>query len=131
MTIQEIEYIICKDKGIRPGALHTDSRKQELRETRQLIMYFALTNHCGTQYEVGGYFGRDHATALHSKRVIENNIASSRDYAKEILRYKRKFDIAFGHVKIEDIDKDIVILSNRLAYLKNLRNDLITNSLYN
>lgn len=130
MTIQEIEYIICKDRGIKPSYLHVQSRKRELRETRQIIMYFALLNKCGTQAKIGGYFGRDHASAIHSRKVVNNMIETNKEFAQTIEYYKRKLEISFGHTSLDDLEKDISIISNRLVYLKKLREDIIQNSIY-
>ena len=67
----EIDDALCYLTRLSMDELRTRSRAPELVEIRQVGMYFYILN--GNSLSLSGkVFGRDHATALHSKKRIEN-----------------------------------------------------------
>ena len=127
MTIMEIETIICKERGVDPEILHIEGRQiTEFVLTRQIIMYFSFMYRCGTQFSIGAFFGRDHATALHAKKVINNLIETDKRFAQQIRDYKIQIDISIGFVSIPDLKHEIITVENRLGRLKFLLAELET-----
>ena len=67
----EIDDALCYLTRLSMDELRTRSRVPELVEIRQVGMYFYILNG-NSLSRSGEVFGRDHATALHSKKTIEN-----------------------------------------------------------
>ena len=110
-SMEYIENIVCNYLKINPMELHTDSRRQDLREARQKAMTLCIES--GFKHEeVGEYFERDRCTALHaqkrignlckSDRVLKNEMdlyrvklglsSSMKEYLDELLNYRNKID---------------------------------------
>lgn len=83
VSIEFIEYIVCVKRNINPSDLHVKSRCRPLCEARQIIMFFSLLIGY-TLSEAGGYFGRDHATAMHAKNAVNNLIDTNKGFAEDI-----------------------------------------------
>lgn len=63
---------ICKHFDLALEQLQVKCRKRDLAFPRQIIMYF-LTEYTDMTYkQIGGLFGRDHTTAIHSKDTIKD-----------------------------------------------------------
>jgi len=73
MNVSDIENIVLDVSELKQEAILSNSRKQELVKARQLIMYFAVLyfKKSMTLYRIGSKVNRDHATVLHSVKVIE------------------------------------------------------------
>lgn len=117
MNIQEIEKIVCAGENIDPVVLHenTSTRVQKLKEARQIIMYFAVTELRMSHLSTGQFYNKDHSTTFHAKKVIEDLIYTDKIFA----------------AKIEDFRKDIKAVLNmqKVAYnfaeiLKPLKADI-------
>lgn len=95
--ISNIENIICIGEGVTPHEIHCKSRNGELKETRQIIMYFARKMTSMSWSQIAGYFDLDHATAMHAYNTIQNLIDSDRNF-----RLKMKaHEIRLKAIKIE------------------------------
>jgi len=66
------------------GRLYTKSRLTDVRRVRQISMFFMkdLTNL--TWGQIGDYFNRDHATAIHSYKVVLNEFETDAIYRHDI-----------------------------------------------
>lgn len=85
-----LEMFFYDDRGVEPLELKTRSRKRELLEPRQMIMHCLLRNTDGSSTKIGHDYSRDHATALHAAKVVDNLIetdAKLRDDYIRMLRY--------------------------------------------
>ena len=73
-TIETIEEVVCKVRGIDPEDLHRRTRRREICETRQIVMYFAvLDKH--TQAFTSRYFGLEHCSAIHARKNVERLVS--------------------------------------------------------
>lgn len=88
--IEQIESIICIGEGVTPTEIHCKSRNGELKETRQIIMYFSrkMTNMSWKQ--IASYFNLDHATAMHSYNTIQNFIQSDKKFKQKIKMHETR-----------------------------------------
>ena len=79
-------------KIMHVGYLRKRSRRRDEAKARQIVMWYLQKYENYTQYEAAALFGRDHATALHSRNEIENMI-ETRDpiYYDKILAFLNKF----------------------------------------
>jgi chromosomal replication initiation ATPase DnaA len=100
-SIEYIESVVCAKRGILPQMLHIKSRSRELVETRQIIIFFSMLSG-NTILSSSNYFGLNHATAIHSKKHINDLIDFDKNFKLEI----------------EDIAKEI---ENGESYHQNLQ----------
>ena len=60
--------------GVTKEQLMSNSRKQNIVISRYICMYFFLEYQKCSTASAGGYFNKDHATAIHARKVIRNRI---------------------------------------------------------
>jgi len=73
LSLESIENAIYNLTGWDFEALKVKLKTQELCFARQLCMYaIYVTNNDKSLSDIGKLFGKDHATVLHAKRLIES-----------------------------------------------------------
>jgi len=144
--IEAIIEIICTGEGISKEELTKKSRDMELVFARQLIFYFCYELNLGTYRYIGSMAGKDHATVLHSVKVIKNYIDTDKckaekikEYWKTILQYRDKEkseisifvidstlrkDIELTNSLISDLENKIILAKNRLKELQETINQI-------
>lgn len=71
--IKNIVEIVARQKHMTPERLKKKSRKREIVEARQLAMYLAKEYTTASLATIGYEIGKkDHATVLHSCKVVNN-----------------------------------------------------------
>ena len=76
MSLHTIERVVCETLYIPDVRICT--RERRIVFARQLCHYFAMSYELGSLSEIGQYFGgKDHATVLHSCKVINNYIETN------------------------------------------------------
>jgi chromosomal replication initiator protein len=91
--IDKIEDIICKELGMNPIAIHVKDRTKEIKETRQIIMFFARKMTKQSFGQIAGYFNLDHTSAIHARKTIQNYIDTDISFSKQISFYESKLKI--------------------------------------
>jgi hypothetical protein len=129
MTILEIETIICTARNILPAYLHVKSRERFIKETRQIVMYFALEYRCGTQLSIESYYDLRHPMAWHSRNVINNLIDTDKRFAQQINDYRYMIDKSNGIIDVNTLDIEIKLSEERLVRLVKLRDEININVL--
>ena len=111
--IQKIENIICIGEGLTPEEIHCKSRNGELKEARQIIMYFAkeMMPSSTTWKMIAGYFGLDHATAMHAHQHITDLMDSDKSFRDKIKRHEMR-------LKAIKIDKLVTIAVDKFKPLE-------------
>jgi chromosomal replication initiation ATPase DnaA len=66
--------VVCDYQKMPETRIFANTRKREIVFARQVIMYFGNKYKQGTLRELGDMFGKNHSTALHSIRTINNLI---------------------------------------------------------
>jgi len=144
--IDAIIEIICTGEGISKEELIKKSRDVELVFTRQLILYFCHELKLGSDKYIGSMIGKDHATVLHSVKVIKNYIDTDKckaekikEYWKTILKYRDKEkseisifvidstlrkDLEVANMLILDLESKIILAKNRLKELQETINQI-------
>jgi chromosomal replication initiator protein len=88
LTLWQIETTCAKFFDVEKAQLNT--RRREVVEKRQILHYFAKNYTRESLSCIGRYFGnKDHATVLHSERVINNLIGTDRRFALFIFQIKQ------------------------------------------
>ncbi|MCQ2286555.1 MAG: chromosomal replication initiator protein DnaA [Bacteroidales bacterium] len=73
ISIEYIQKVVCDYFGIAVDKINANTRKREIVQARQFCMFFAKKYTKLPLSTIGKYCGdKDHATVLHSCRVIEN-----------------------------------------------------------
>lgn len=86
---------ICEKYKTTVFDLNTDSRKREVVLPRQIIMWGLSERIVENELSltaIGGFFKRDHATVLHSKRTINNKIETDIQFREEIMMLLNEFE---------------------------------------
>ena len=64
---------VCNHFGTKPESIALKTRKRELREPRQIVQWglvLGVVPNALSLANIGQLFGQDHATVLHSKKVV-------------------------------------------------------------
>lgn len=85
ITISAIANIVSRHTGIPVQTMKTETRKKQIKEARQIAMFFAYVNDIGTLEYIGNYFNRDHTTVSNAKKVIGNFITTN-DPIKDVIK---------------------------------------------
>ncbi len=70
--------------GISVDLLFTKTRKREVNDARQVVMYLAKKLAKLPMTVIGQRLDRSHATVIHGCRVVEDRMASKKKFAGEI-----------------------------------------------
>ena len=90
--IEVILTIVGESTGLTPEQIKMKTRKRETVEARQICMTIAKELTKCSLSKIGSLIGgKDHATVLHSNKVINNLIETDRTF-------KGKYDMIMNHV---------------------------------
>lgn len=114
--LTEIENIICIGERINPPDIHVRSRNDKLKETRQIIMFFAKEIYPSMTWQaIADYFGLDHATSMHAIKTIRKLMQSDVQFRKKIKYYRSQLSSLKIEVIKKPITDEITILEFNLA----------------
>ena len=88
------ESILVDFYGITKEQLFSKSRKREYCEPRQVIMYLDQVVLKKAQRDAGLRFKKNHATAHHSKRAIENLLKTNIEFRERFTRLLNRLAIS-------------------------------------
>jgi len=77
-SLVEMAQLIASELQTSIDELRQPTRKQEIRSKRQTAMYLLKLYGGFTLTQIGGLFYKDHATVLHSCRVVEWDMLTSK-----------------------------------------------------
>ena len=97
---ENICKIICEGERCNLEDLKQDTNQIDVVYPRQLIMFFAYEFKTGSNKLIGDFFGRDHATVLHARKVIRNYYNTDKVKRQSIDEYREKIT---GIKKVIDI----------------------------
>lgn len=83
-AIEQISKAVAEYYNLYEKQLHVKSKKGILVKSRQIVMFTARELTKMTFTEIGGYFDRDHATAIHSHKTVKNEMATNQIYRYEV-----------------------------------------------
>lgn len=82
--MNEIAKIVAEYHGINPQLLQSKTRKRKIMFPRQIAMYLLRQRSGLTLKQIGGFFQKDHASVLHSVKVIENLMDAYPEFREDI-----------------------------------------------
>ena len=109
--ISKIENIVCIGEGLDPSEIHVKDRYNEIKEVRQIIMYFARKMTNKSWKLIAGYFNLDHSTGMHSFKTIQNLIDTDRQFRERMIRHENR-------LKAIKIDKMVNIANDTFKPLE-------------
>ena len=95
LSIGDIQKMVCEFFNIPYDDLLTSSRKQNLVEARQIVMYLSKQFTNSTLKAIGNHFsGKDHTTVIHSCQKVENLLEVDEDYKEKFLEIQHKVKLS-------------------------------------
>lgn len=76
-----IEDIVCGYFDITIEQLHSKSQRRDIVTSRQIIMWYDITENNKSLKAAGSRFKKDHATALSARNVINNLATTDSNFA--------------------------------------------------
>jgi hypothetical protein len=110
--IEKIENIICVGEGFTPDEIHVKSRETAIKETRQIIMYFAKSKTRMTWKAIADYFDmNEHSTVISACKRINDLIYTDESFKAKIEKYNKR-------IKAIELDKMAEYALSKLAGLE-------------
>ncbi len=90
VIINNIFSIVSNTYGITIDEIKSTKRSANISQARNICMYIIKTVTGLTLKEVGAYFGKDHATVLHSIKKVENSIETDGTFKNTVNNIMRE-----------------------------------------
>ena len=84
ITFEMIAEVVADHYNIDTEQLYGKSRKREISDARQLLMYFAKKETQLSSTNIGLRLSRNHATVLHACKQIEQRLSVEKDFRQEV-----------------------------------------------
>lgn len=84
VTFEQIAEKVAQHCNIDPALLYGQSRKREISDARQLLMYFAKKETQLSSTNIGMRLNRNHATVLHACKQIEQRLTVEKSFQEEV-----------------------------------------------
>ena len=135
IKLRAILVAVCQKYGVKIEDVKGRSRLRKIVAPRQVYFYLAiklLNRHGGENIvslsTIGKYVNRDHATAIHSEQVVQNEMDISRKHKADIEALLDEVNTVVSHrnvdEEIEVITKKIHALQEALVTLVSLKADM-------
>jgi chromosomal replication initiator protein len=90
VTTEDVLNAVSQQFNVRPRDLRSASRSPRITTPRQIAMYL-VRRHCGLSYpEIGRRFAKHHTTALHSDRVVQNQLGENASLRSAVLLIEKE-----------------------------------------
>jgi len=84
VTFESIAETVADYYNLPPDVLYGKSRKREISDARQLVMYLAKKEAQMSSTSIGAKLDRTHATVLHACIQIEQRMSIEKDFLREV-----------------------------------------------
>ncbi|MBQ6067084.1 MAG: chromosomal replication initiator protein DnaA [Clostridia bacterium] len=84
VTIEKIIDSVSNSFGVTSSDIKSDKRQAEITQARQAAMYIIKELTDLTLKDIGGYFGKNHATVLHSVKQCKDKMDESPNYKSTV-----------------------------------------------
>lgn len=89
MTIDMLLTAVCRYHKVKPAEVTGKSRKKNIVEARQLVIYLATKYTNASLSQIGREMGkRDHSTVAHSRAKLELRLSTDRTFRREIEEFE-------------------------------------------
>lgn len=90
LTFEIIAETVASHYNIELSLLYGKSRKREISDARQLVMYFAKKNTQLSSTNIGMRLSRNHATVLHACKQVEQRLSIEKKFQEEVEAMERE-----------------------------------------
>ncbi len=90
LTFEIIAETVANHYNIDSALLYGKSRKREISDARQLLMYFAKKETQLSSTNIGMRLSRNHATVLHACKQIEQRLTVEKKFQEEVAEIENK-----------------------------------------
>lgn len=81
-----INWLISEHYKLDPIVIREGKgRKRELVKTRQVCHFIMVELYKYTLEKVGEFYNKDHATILHGKRTVQNEMDTNKEYKRDLI----------------------------------------------
>ena len=91
VTFELIAETVCSHYNIDVDLLYGKSRKREISDSRQLVMYLAKKHTQLSSTNIGLRLSRNHATVLHACKNIEERLTVEKELREELEKIDNEF----------------------------------------
>lgn len=95
MTIEAIDYTVCKFYGQSMKDVHSASRKKELVLCRYVIIHLAAEYLQMGGSALGRYLGIDHSTVQYARKAIQDRIDTDECIARQVADIRTRLNLLF------------------------------------
>ncbi len=90
VTTEDVLNAVAQQFNVRARDLRSSNRSPRITTPRQIAMYL-VRRHCGLSYpEIGRRFGKHHTTALHSDRVVQDQLGENASLRAAVLLVEKE-----------------------------------------
>ncbi|GHV72604.1 chromosomal replication initiator protein DnaA [Bacteroidia bacterium] len=91
VSIDYIKSVVCDHFNISVNDINSNTRKREIVQARQLVMYFSKEYTQSSLAKIGKLCGnKDHATVLHAHRTVKNQCDTNKKYKLQVQDLEKK-----------------------------------------
>lgn len=93
VTPERVIKRVCEYYGITADKILTKGRKEVYARARQITIYLLRTKLKMTYTDIAGMFNQDHSTAIHSTRLVSEQLTAKldNDFKNDVPRISRMF----------------------------------------
>lgn len=84
VTFENIAETVCTFYSLNSDLMYGKSRKREISDARQLVMYLAKEMTQLSSTNIGARLSRDHATVLHSCKAVKERLTVDKKLQEEV-----------------------------------------------
>jgi chromosomal replication initiator protein len=93
ISIDYIQKVVCDYFGISIEQMKSKTRRREVVQTRQIIMYFAKLYTNSSLASIGQVCGdKDHATVLHACKTVKNLLETDKSFRAHVEELEKKIN---------------------------------------
>lgn len=131
LDIQELIFRAIKSAlDIDTDLLTSKSRKRDIVEARQIFMYLMIKRTHKSLEKIGNVVNRDHSTAIHARKVVENLVETDKEFASKYYTVLNRLDNSMNY-RVDPVDGELSetpetvrTFSLKMEKLKELQNQL-------
>lgn len=85
VNIESITKVVCQYFNVHQSLIPKKTRKREIKQARQIIMYFSK-KYIDTSFRVIGenLGGFDHATVIHARKIVNNLCDTEKSFKNDV-----------------------------------------------
>lgn len=91
LSFEEIAQVVSEHFNIDPDLIYSKTRKREIADARQIVMYLAKKHTKLSSTAIGTKLSRDHATVLHAEKTVSQRASVDKQFQSVLAEIESKF----------------------------------------